>query len=396
MPNFLLKKGPLFDKQIYVTSPTLPTLEEVIPKMSQMLERKWVTNFGIFHNQLEQMIRDILGVKYVVMCCNGTVALFLLLKALGLKGKIITTPFTFPATVHAISMAGLEPLFCDIDPDDYLIDPSNVEHAVSPDVYGIVAVNVFGSIANVDKLEEIGARQSIPVVYDSAHAFLGSYQGKFVGGFGAAEMFSFHGTKLFTTLEGGAITTNNEEIFRKLKLLINFGIQDEEHVVSIGLNGKMSEVNAIFGLLSLQKRDCILDKLSKLFSLYKERLFCIPGIKLQRIREGYKPNYQYMPVRIIPDEFGMGRNQLHRVLREDNIITRKYFFPPVHKYDCYRDEKFSKAASLHNAEMVADQILCLPIYPNLEMENVEKICGLIESVHSHASEILKEMKGEGT
>lgn len=390
IPNFISKKGPLFKEKIYVTRPNLPGTKELLPKIEAMLKRQWVTNFGDFHNELESRIKDALKVKHVLLCCNGTVGLFLLLKALGLKGRVITTPFTFPATIHSIYMAGMEPVFCDIDPDTYTLMPESVERSMARDISAILSVNVFGNISDVEAFDAISAKHGIPVLYDSAHDFMVSYKGRPVGGFGAAEMFSFHATKLFTTLEGGAITTNDGELFKRLRLMINFGIKDEENVVDVGLNGKMTEMNAIFGLLSLDKMDVVMKKLKSLSGIYKRRLSTVPGIKFQKIREGCVTNNQYMTVEIIPEEFGLDRNALYEILKSDNVYARKYFFPVGYDYACYKEMKFAKNVKLPNTEKVAGRILCLPMYYSLDAGDVEKICDLVESVQTHSGE-MKEL-----
>lgn len=391
-PQILSGKKPLFKKNVYVTRPNLPTKRELNPLITEMLSNQWVTNFGNFHKEFEEKIKGLLKVKYAVLCCNGTVALFLLLKALNLKGKVITTPFTFPATVHSIFMAGLEPLFCDINPHDYTIDAESVKINITNDTSCILGVNVFGNTCDIENLNVIGKKFGIPVIYDSAHAFLCRYKNKPVGGFGDAEMFSFHATKLFTTIEGGAITTNDEHLYIKLRQLINFGIKNEESVVGIGLNGKMSEINAIFGLLSLKKINKIIGKLKDLSESYNDCLSGIPGIKFQKIRKDCQINHQYMPVEIIPEEFGLNRNTLHLVLKKDNIFTRKYFYPSAHQYECYKDFHFTKNVQLPNTETVASQILCLPIYADLKTEEVEKICDLIKSAYYNVPLILKKFK----
>lgn len=391
-PHILSKKVPLFKDEIYVTRPNLPTIRELNPLIRKMLNNQWVTNFGNFHNEFEEKIKDLLKVKYVVLCCNGTVALFLLLKAFNLKGKVITTPFTFPATVHSVFMAGLVPLFCDINPDDYTLDAESIKANITKDTSCILGVNVFGNTCDIENLDAIGKKFGIPVIYDSAHAFLCRYKNKAVGGFGDAEMFSFHATKLFTTIEGGAITTNDEHLYVKLRQLINFGIKNEESVVGIGLNGKMSEINAIFGLLSFKKINKIIGKLKDLSESYKDYLFGIPGIKFQKIRKGCQTNHQYMPVEIIPEEFGLSRDELHSVLKEDNVITRKYFYPAAHQYECYKDLNFAKSAKLPNTEKVVSQILCLPIYATLSRPDVRQICELIKSIHCHSKEIAQKTK----
>ncbi len=391
-PLILSKKDPLFKEEIYVTRPNLPTTRELNPLITEMINNQWVTNFGKFHNEFEEKIKDLLKVKYVVLCCNGTVALFLLLKALNLKGKVITTPFTFPATVHSVFMAGLEPLFCDINPHDYTLDAESVKRNITNDTSCILGVNVFGNTCDIEKLNVIGKRFNIPVIYDSAHAFLCRYKNKPVGSFGDAEMFSFHATKLFTTIEGGAITTNDEHLYIKLRQLINFGIKNEESVVGIGLNGKMSEINAIFGLLSLKKINKIIGKLKDLSESYKDCLSGIAGIKFQKIRKGCQINHQYMPVEIIPEEFGLSRDELHSVLKEDNVIARKYFYPAAHQYECYKDLNFAKSAKLPNTDKVTSQILCLPIYATLRKRDVKQICELIKSIHFHSKEIVHKLR----
>ncbi len=391
-PHILSKKAPLFKDEIYVTRPNLPTTRELNPLITEMLNNQWVTNFGNFHKEFEKRIKDSLKVKHVILCCNGTVALFLLLRALNLKGKVITTSFTFPATVHSIFMAGLEPLFCDINPYDYTLDPESVKRNITKDTSCILGVNVFGNTCDIEYLNAIGKKFGIPVIYDSAHAFLCRYKNKPVGGFGDAEMFSFHATKLFTTIEGGAITTNDEHLYIKLRQLINFGIKNEEEVVGIGLNGKMSEINAIFGLLSLKKINKIIEKLKGLSESYKDCLSGIAGIKFQQIRKGCQVNHQYMPVEIIPEEFGLTRDELHAILKEDNIITRKYFYPAAHQYECYKKFNFVKSAKLPNTDKVVSQILCLPIYATLKRRDVRQICGLIRSIHCHSKEIACKLR----
>lgn len=391
IPYILNNKKPLFNKSFYITRPNLPKAKEVYPLLSKMLETRWVTNFGSFHNLFTEEIKKNLGVSYALPCCNGTIALFLLIEALALKGKVITTPFTFPATIHSITMAGLEPLFCDIDKDEYTLDTSKVEALITKDVSAILAVNVFGNVCKVDELERISAKYNIPVIYDSAHAFLASYKGRKVGGFGKAEMFSFHGTKFFNTLEGGAITTNDEQLYNKMRLLINFGIKNEESVVSIGLNGKMSEMNAIFGLLSFKKSGTYLKQLKSHYALYKKELAKIPGIKMQIINPDARPNHQYMPVEIIENEYGLTRDELHKVLKMDNLITRKYFYPSADQYECYKNMDFVKNTKLENVKAVTQRVMCLPLYASMKAGDIIKICGLIKTVNSRAREIREKL-----
>ncbi|MDD5156199.1 MAG: DegT/DnrJ/EryC1/StrS family aminotransferase [Candidatus Omnitrophica bacterium] len=379
-----MKTKDCFAQEVFVTRPNLPSIGELSPLIRKALKRRQVTNFGELHNQLEEGLREALGVKHVVLCCNGTMGLFLLLRALGLKGRVITTAFTFPATVHAVVMAGLEPLFCDIDPDDYTLDADEAEKKLRKDVSCILGVNVFGNPCDIEALGALGKKHGIPVIYDSAHAFFCRYKDKIIGGFGDAEVFSFHATKLFSTIEGGAVTTNNREIYLRLKELINFGIHSEDSVPGIGLNGKLSEIHAAFGLLSLDRIGPVLKKLQALSGCYRQMLSCVPGLKFQKSRPGSKVNNQYMTVEVLPEEFGLTRDQLHAALKKQNVITRKYFYPPAHRYECYSSSGFARSAELPDTDKVAERILCLPIYATLDMKDVKKICGLIRSIQKNA------------
>lgn len=392
LPAIISGKKPFLSQKVFVTMPTLPSIEEVTPMLARMLKTRWVTNFGDFHNQLQDKIKELTGVKYALLCCNATIGLLVLLKTLPKKEKIITTPFTFPGTIHAIQMAGFTPCFCDISLDSFTLDPECVKSAIDSRVAAILAVNVLSDIVDVEAMQRIGKSRGIPVLYDSAHAFLARYRGTPVANFGRAEVFSFHGTKLFTTLEGGAITTNDKALYQRLRLLINCGIKDAEHVAAVGINAKMSEASAIFGLLSLKKRHFILRRLRNLASMYRKRLSGVPGIKFQQIRKGFLPNNQYMAIRIQEDKFGLSRDELYRALTYDNVFARKYFFPLGHHYDCYRDKAFAKAAILPNAQIVAKEVLCLPQYPLLEESKVGVICDLIEACRNNAGPIRKKLR----
>lgn len=390
-PNILSGKGPLFRDKLFITRPNLPDKNDLFPMLERMLESKWVTNFGAFHDQFAEKVRGAAGAKFALPCCNGAIGLFLLIEALELKGKVITTPFTFPATVHAVTMAGLEPILCDIDKDGYTLDMDDVERRLDSSVAAILGVNVFGNVCDLDRLAKLSEKRGITLIYDSAHAFLTRYKGKPVGGFGKAEMFSFHATKFFSTIEGGAVTTDDEALYRKLRDLVNFGIKNEERVTGIGLNAKMSEMNAIVGLLSYGKKDELLRKLSELSKLYSEKLGGIPGVKTQKVREGCTPNNSYMPVEIVEEEFGLSRDEVHEALKADNVITRKYFYPSAHQYECYKGRAFTRAA-LPNTEKVGSQILCLPNYASLRPEEAEKVCVLLAVLQKNAPDVRKALK----
>ncbi|MDI6756535.1 MAG: DegT/DnrJ/EryC1/StrS family aminotransferase [Endomicrobiia bacterium] len=390
IPNILSGKGPFFDALVYVARTTLPPRAELSKLLDRIYETRWVTNFGELHNELESKVAKESGARYAVLCANGTLALYALLKTLDFKGDVLTTPFTFPATVHSIVMAGARPVFCDIDPDDYSLDPAEVARKIGPETSAVLGVHVYGNVCDVDALDAAASPRGVPVVYDSAHAFKGEFNGRRVGSFGRAEVFSFHATKLFTTIEGGAVVTNDESIRRGVRHLINFGIKDEESVVAVGLNAKMSEFHAAVGLLNIKETDRILEKLRTLADIYRGRLERVPGIKLQKIRPGSTPTNQYMSVEIIAEDFGMDRDSLYLALKSENIVARKYFYPPAHKYECYKNESFSRV-SLPNAERAAAGILCLPIYYTLDEKSVEGVCDIIASLRANAADVKKKL-----
>jgi len=391
-PALLSGASPAFEKPLFMTRPSLPDKKELFKLTGKMMKNRWLTNFGEFHNEFAEELKKLLGVRYVLPCCNATMGLFLLIRVLELKGKVITTPFTFPATIHSITMAGLEPLFCDINPGDYTLDMASVEKNISPSVAAILGVNIFGNMCDVEKLDALSKKHNIPVIYDSAHAFYSRYKGRMVGGFGRAEVFSFHAAKFFNTLEGGAVATNDGELYAKLRLLMNFGIKNEERVIGMGLNGKMSEMNAIFGLLNLKKVERNKRRLNELSALYREKLSSIKGIKFQAPQPGCEPNGQYMPVEIIEEEFGLDRNEVYAALRTENVFARKYFYPPAYEYECYRDAEFSRV-DLPVVNLVSKRVLCLPLFSSMKTGELGTVCGLLKSMSFHSEQLRSALKG---
>jgi dTDP-4-amino-4,6-dideoxygalactose transaminase len=392
-PAIISGKPPAFKKPLFMTRPNQPGKKELFQMTARMMKNRWLTNFGEFHNEFAGELKKLLGVSYVLPCCNATMGLFLLLRVLELKGKVITTPFTFPATIHSITMAGLEPLFCDISPDDYTLDMESVSKNISQGVSAILAVNIFGNICDVERLDYLSKKHNIPVIYDSAHAFYSRYKGRMVGGFGRAEVFSFHAAKFFNTLEGGAVATNDGELYGKLRLLMNFGIKNEESVIGMGLNGKMSEMNAIFGLLNLRKVKENKKRLGELSALYRKKLSVIKGIKFQLPKPDCETNGQYMPVEIIEAEYGLNRNELYAVLRTENVFARKYFYPPAYDYECYRNSDFSKV-ELPGVDLVSKRILCLPLFVSMKTNELGTVCELLKSIQCHSVELRNKLQKE--
>lgn len=362
------------EKKIFITQPLLPDLTDLTKQISEIWETKWLTNMGEKHNLLEKRLGDILKVKNTSLFNNGTIALLVALKALDLPNgsEVITTPFTFAATPHCISWNGLTPVFCDIEKETMTIDTKKIEALITPKTSAILAVHVYGFPCNVKKIDEIAKKYNLKVIYDAAHAFSTEINGRGIGEFGDITMFSFHATKLFNTVEGGCLTFNNDNLKRKIYNLRNFGIQNEELVEDIGINGKMNEIQASVGLLNLEIFKEEQKKRKKLKDYYDKNLSGIKGIRIPYMPEQATNSYQYYPV-IIEDEYPLTRNELYDKFKEINIYTRKYFYPLCSDYVCYRNHPSSKKENLPVANEMKDKVLCLPFYGELDTNVQEKI-----------------------
>lgn len=373
-----------FDEPIYVTRPVLPPLEAFHSRLAEIWSSAWLTNAGAQHERLGGAIRGYLGVPEVSLFNNGTIALLAALRALGMRGEVITTPFTFPATPHAITWSGGTPVFCDIDPVRLTIDPARIEALITPKTTGILAVHVYGIPCDVVALQTIADRHGLKLVYDAAHAFGTRIDGVGIGNFGDASMFSFHATKLFHSAEGGALTCRSSAIREAFDHLKNFGILNQEQVVEVGINGKMSELQAALGLAVL---DCVPDELRRrqaIIARYRERLDGIPGLTLVSEPAGVESSCQYFVVRIDRETFGCSRDSVFQHLKQYNVLTRKYFYPLCSDYDCYRNLPSSPSALLPVATEVVRQVLCLPLYGTLPLPAVDAICDMIEEIQEQS------------
>ncbi|MFH1545377.1 MAG: DegT/DnrJ/EryC1/StrS family aminotransferase [archaeon] len=382
-----------FSEKILVAKPSIPEFEEVHPLFKEIFESKWLTNHGKFVQELEKRIAGYIGAEHCALVSNGTKALELLIKSLDLNGEVISTPFTFSATIHAIQANNLKPVFCDINPETYNLDESKLEKLITDKTTAILAVNIFGNPVEIKKLTDIAESNNLKLLFDSAHAFGSTYLDKKIGSFGEGEAFSFHATKVFTTGEGGAVTTNNKELSEKISLMRNFGIAGEEEVVSWGTNAKMNEFSAALGLKALEQIEKDIEKLGRLNQIYKTNLEKIPGLKFQKINPDGKINYKYFTVEVLEKEFGLNRNQLHTALKSDNIFARKYFYPPCNRFPSYRSLESALPEKLPNTESVSAGILSLPMYADLKEEEIKKICEVIESIHLNAEKIKKTVQG---
>src|SRR5688572_30641370 len=366
-----------FDDPIYVTRPLLPALPELMAKLEEVWAAQWLTNAGAQHEQLESALRDYLGVPQLSLFNNGTIALITAFPALELTGSVVTTPFTFPATPHSLVWSRLEPIFCDIDPVRLTLDPAAVEAAIRPDTTAILGVHVYGTPCHVHELQKIADRRGLKLLYDGAHVFGTTIDGRGIGTFGDVTMFSFHATKLFHTAEGGALACGSAELKASIDHLKNFGILNQEEVDMPGINGKMNELQAALGLVVLDHVAEELERRRAIAARYRERLGGITGLRLLPQLEGVSESYQYFVIRIDAAAFGQSRDQIQGALKAHNVLTRKYFFPLCSEYPCYRTLESSDRSRLPVAHQVVNEVLCLPLYGTLPLDVVDRVCEML-------------------
>lgn len=360
---------------IYVTQPSLPPLEEFIPYLEQIWESKRLTNSGPFHEQLEQALCDYLGVPHIALFANGTLALVTALQAMRITGEVITTPYSFVATAHSLLWNGIRPVFADIDPLTLNLDPDRIEAAITPQTTAIMPVHCYGHSCDVDRIERIADNYGLKVIYDAAHAFGVQCQGGSVLNHGDLSVLSFHATKVFNTFEGGAIVCHDAKTKQRIDHLKNFGFVDEVTVAAPGINGKMSEINAAFGLLQLKGIDEILQKRKAIDTRYREVLTGVKGIHCLPVADE-KPNYAYFPVLVQPD-YPLSRDALYQKLQDSGIHARRYFYPLISDFPMYRGMPSAAPANLPVARAAAEQVICLPIYPDLSNDQVDSVLALI-------------------
>ena len=367
-----------FAEPIYVTRPLLPDLQQVMEKLQGIWERKWLTNWGPSYMELEEKLRQTLRAQQLSLFNNGTIALLAACKAMKLHGEVVTTPFTFAATPHVLQWCGVTPVFADIDPETMNLDPDGAAAVITPETSGVVPVHVFGTPCDLEGFAKLTRERSLALVYDAAHAFGVEIDGKGIGSFGDISMFSFHATKTFHTVEGGALAFQDPELVTQINWLKNFGIQSEEEVVASGINGKMNEVQAAIGLLVLDMVEEARNKRAKLMETYRRCLAGVPGVKLPPLpTAGVKSNSQYCVLRLDEAEFGISRDVAHQKLKEYNVITRKYFYPLCSNFACYRHLPSAAPERLPVAKKVAQQVLSMPLYSDLEVQDVERICEML-------------------
>lgn len=359
---------------IQVTRSSMPDFEEYIEEIKSLWDTRLLTNMGDKNKRLEEQLIKYLKVNNITLFTNGHLALEIIIKALGLTGEVITTPFTFASTTHAIVRNGLEPVFCDINPDDYTIDVDKIENLINGKTSAIIPVHVYGNICDVEKIDKIAKKHKLKVIYDAAHSFGVTVNEQGIGSFGDASMFSFHATKVFNTIEGGAVSYNNLSIKQKLEKLKNFGITGPETVEYVGGNAKMNEFQAAMGICNLRHVDSEIAKRKLVAERYISNLKDLQNIKLSERQAGVRSNYAYFPV--VFDGYKKTRDEVFKELKSHGIFSRKYFYPLTNNFDCFKDKYNIKDTPM--AKYISERVLTLPLYADLDLEDVDRICKIIK------------------
>ncbi len=384
-----------FEKPIYVTRPFLPPLEEFCKGLEEIWENRWLTNDGPILKRFAQELCDFFETDNLCLFNNGTLALQIALQAMGISGEVITTPFTFVATTHALFWNKVRPVFVDIEPEYYTIDPEKVEAAITPWTTAILAVHVYGHPCRLNSLADIARRHNLKLIYDAAHVFGVRIGNKSIADFGDMSMFSFHATKSFHSLEGGMLIFRETGLKGVLNYLKNFGFKNEFEVVMPGTNAKMNEMQALMGIQVLKYLDGIIEKRAKVNDLYRQLLKEVPGIRLvPALPSAVKQNHAFMPIEVDEREFGMTCEALYEELKQYNVHSRRYFYPLVCDYACYRSVSVKDPLSI--ARRTANVILTLPIYDSLDLSDVETICEVIMSLQSRERRPLRTVNSSGT
>lgn len=365
------------NKQITVTSPLLPDLEDFNLMLKEIWSSKWITNNGSFHRQLEVALCEYLKVPYISLFTNGTLPLITALQALNISGEVITTPFSFVATTHSIWWNGIKPVFVDIDPLTCNIDPDKIEAAITPRTTAIMPVHCYGNPCDTARIQAIADKYGLKVIYDAAHAFGVEVNGKSLLEVGDMSTLSFHATKVYNTIEGGALVVHDEQTKKRIDFLKNFGFAGETEVVAPGINGKMDEMRSAYGLLALKIVDDAIEARRRVALKYREALKDVKGVRFFDETAGVKHNYSYFPIFIDAQEYGMTRDELYFKMKENNILGRRYFYPLISSFSTYNGLDSASIKNLPKANMVAEQVICLPMHHDLNENDVERVLNQI-------------------
>lgn len=368
---------PLFSEYLHVGRPNLGSRRRLLARINDMLDRRWLTNAGFYVKEFEKRVAEYLGVKHCIAMCNGTVALEIAVRALEMKGEVIIPSFTFVATAHCLQWQEITPVFADIDPQSCTLDPTALKKLITPKTTGIIGVHLWGRPCQIEALAKIAAEHRLTLLFDASHAFGCSYKGHMIGGFGAAEVFSFHATKFINTFEGGAIVTNDDALADRLRLMKNFGFRGMDNVIYLGINGKMNEASAAMGLTNLEDIEKFIATNRRNYMEYRRCLAGIPGITLLPFDETEKNNFQYVVIDVDPRSAGLSRDELLAVLHAENVLARRYFFPGCHRMEPYRSFFPNAGLWLSETEEKTRRTACLPTGTAVRRQDVSAICGII-------------------
>ncbi len=382
---------PAFEEPVHVGRPNIGSRDRLMERITDILDRKWFTNNGIYVQEFEARLAEFVGVRHCVVTCNGTISLEIAVRALGLTGEVIVPSFTFIATAHALQWQEITPVFCDIDPKTHNIDAAKVEKMITPRTSGIIGVHTWGRSCDIDALETIARRHGLALMFDASHAFGCSYRGKLIGGFGHCEVVSFHSTKFLNSFEGGAVLTSDDVLADKIRLMRNFGFSGQDNVIYIGTNGKLTEVCAAMGLTSLESFAEFVETNRCNHLTYGRELAAVPGITLMAYNEKERANYQYIVCEVDEELAGLSRDELVDVLKAENILARRYFSPGCHRMEPYRSYFPHAALMLPETEKLCRRVMVLPTGTAISEEMISSICRIIKIALSRASEVKQRL-----
>src|SRR5580700_8437806 len=386
--------GPVsFEEQLHVGRPNIGDKEQLLARIGEVVDRRWLTNSGPCVEEFEQSLRQLLGVSHCESMCNATDGLQLAIRAMEMSDEVIVPAFTFIATAHAVQWLGFTPVFCDVDPHTHTIDPARVEELITPRTTGIVGVHLWGQPCDIEALEGIKRRHRLKLLFDSAHAFNCSWRGRMIGNFGDAEVFSFHATKVFNTFEGGALATNNADLARRVRQMRNFGFSGIDRTDALGTNAKMSEASAAMGLTNLESLSVFLAANHRNYTAYQEGLEGIPGVRMLQYDTSEKRNYQYIVLEVDESRALLTRDHLQDILWAENVLARRYFYPGCHRMEPYASTMPNVGSRLPVTERLARRVLVLPTGTAVDAEQIEIICGILRFAVSHGGDTVERLRG---
>jgi dTDP-4-amino-4,6-dideoxygalactose transaminase len=386
---------PAFADPLHVGRPNVGDRRRFEERVGDILDRKWLTNGGRYVREFERRIAELVGVEHCVAMCNATVALEIAIRALGMKGEVIVPSFTFVATAHALQWQEITPVFCDVDPRTHTLDPRRVEQMITPRTSGIIPVHVWGRACDTEALGELAARRGLRLLYDAAHAFGCSHGGRMIGGFGDAEVFSFHATKFLNSLEGGAVVTNDAALAQRVRLMKNFGFTDYDQTDYVGTNGKLNEVSAAMGLTNLESMGEFIATNRRNYRQYRDELSGLEAVRMIDYDQGERHNYQYVVLEIDEDRAALTRDQMVKILHAENVLARRYFYPGCHQMEPYRSYFPHAGILLPETERLTQRVLCLPTGTGAGEAEIGVICRIIRQVLENGAEISRRMGAPG-